>query len=265
MKLASLTISTIKSDFLDQTFGGIEKGPNPQSAPPLTDWNMARDDGPILARIIRWANPRRHLEFGTWKGFGACLVLENSSATVWTINLPSGEFKPDGSWAYSERLADRDIKTTDASSISLGQETSGNQVYQHTDAGFAIGRLYRERGFGHRVNQVYCDSRDWDTTAYPKGFFDTILIDGGHQSDVVASDTKKALPLLKEGGVIFWHDYCPNEAVMKKYPHVVSVIEGVESVSQELSQEKIALFWIDPSWILLGIKEGNPCRTDKSH
>jgi len=100
-----LPVTTIQSDSLAKRFmgRGMDKDSSLLAAAPLTDWNMARDDGPILAKIIRWVAPRRHLEFGTWKSFGACLVMDNSSTTGWTIKLPFGEYKSDGSWAYSER------------------------------------------------------------------------------------------------------------------------------------------------------------------
>ena len=37
-------------------------------------------------------------------GDDAC--LESCAATVWTINLPDGEARPDGTWAYGERIID---------------------------------------------------------------------------------------------------------------------------------------------------------------
>ena len=55
------------------------------------DWKMEVDDAPILRYLYRQFRPRRHLEFGTWLGTGACYCLEESDATVWTMNLPSGE------------------------------------------------------------------------------------------------------------------------------------------------------------------------------
>jgi len=82
-----------------------------------------------------------------------------------------------------------------AQRIGLPQQTS----YVTDTLGF-IGRLYLERELGHRVCQIYCDSRQWDTSAYPPEFFDTVLIDGGHQREIVISDTRKALPLLRSGG-----------------------------------------------------------------
>ena len=250
-----ILINKLEVSRLSEAVLGTGDTKNLNSRFPLVDWNMERDDAPILTRIIHWAKPRRHLEFGTWKGYGTCLVLENSDAVVWTINLPEGELKPDGTWAYSERREPKSSPNPGIPSVSFGRDENGEQIYQQTDAGPSIGHLYRERGLGHRVNQIYCDSRLWETSAYPKNFFDTIFVDGGHQSNVVASDTKKALSLLRPGGLILWHDFCPDEAVKNKYPHVVSVMKGVESVSEELVKENIELYWIDPSWLLLGLKK----------
>jgi hypothetical protein len=50
------------------------------------------------------------------------------------------------------------------------------------------------------VAQVYTDSREWDTSHYPDGFFDSCLIDGGHTQDIVVSDTMQALRLVRSEG-----------------------------------------------------------------
>ena len=92
------------------------------------------------------------------------------------------------------------------------------QEYHQTDAGLFIGQHYRDAGFGHRVCQIYCDSRDWDTAAYPSDFFDSALIDGGHIEEVVASDTRKALSVTRSGGLIMWHDFCPDPARVRPFP-----------------------------------------------
>ncbi len=78
--------------------------PPPSSKHGFNDWVMARDDAPILRYIFKAHQPKRHLEFGTWQGLGTCLCLEETEATVWTINLYDGETKPDGNWAYGERI-----------------------------------------------------------------------------------------------------------------------------------------------------------------
>ena len=222
---------------------------------------MARDDGPILAQIIRYLHPLRHLEFGTWQGYGAKLVLENSQATVWSINLLGGERHADGRYAYSESLCEP-TRTSNLFRKIIGKNT-GKRGLLPTDAGEQIGSLVHGAGLGNRLNQIYCDSTQWETSAYPDGFFDSILIDGGHQSAVVASDTLKSIRLVRQGGVILWHDFCLDEQVRQKFKHVETVIQGVESVAEEIHRHGIRLYWINPSWLLCGIKGNAPLPTAK--
>lgn len=229
---------------------------------PMSEWDMARDDGPVLAQIIRFLKPLRHLEFGTWQGYGSKLVLQNSQATVWSINLLEGEHHSNGLPAYTEPLS-----VTGRGKGLLGEITfritNKKQVVQ-TDAYEQIGSLVHAAGLVNRLNQIYCESTKWEASAYPGGFFDSILIYGGHQADVVASDTRKALPLLREGGVVLWHDFCLDQDVRKKFPHVNTVIAGVEAVAEEIKKHGISLYWINPSWLLCGIKGNAPIPTAKS-
>ncbi|MBI2813933.1 MAG: class I SAM-dependent methyltransferase [Opitutae bacterium] len=229
--------------------------PPSASTQTLAGWKMERDDAPIFSYLYRQHQPRRHLEFGTWQGFGTCLCLESCAATVWTLNLPDGEAKFDGSWAYGERVTDESQSPSGAMRVNFGQDEAGPRTYHRTDAASYIGRLYREKHLGHRVCQIYCDSCIWDTAAYPSGFFDSVLIDGGHQAEVVISDTRKALPLLRTGGLMLWHDFCPLPDVIAAAPAVQGVTAAIETLRSELDQQCSALFWIDPSYLLLGIKK----------
>lgn len=221
----------------------------------LDEWQMERDDAPIFSYLYRQIAPRRHLEFGTWQGYGACLCLENSAATVWTLNLPDGESNPDGTWAYGHRVLDDSATPPGAVSVNYGRDEEGPRTYHRTDAASYIGRLYREKGLGHRVCQIYCDSRAWDTTAYPSDFFDSALIDGGHSAEVVVSDTRKALSVLRPGGLILWHDFCPQPGFRERFGSVAGVSAGLEQLLPELRPQLSHLVWIDPSWILLGLKK----------
>lgn len=46
---------------------------------------------------------------------------------------------------------------------------------------------------------------------------DLVFIDGGHQYDVVRSDSANAFKMLKRRGIIVWHDYDPYwPGVMKR-------------------------------------------------
>jgi len=215
-------------------------------AKPLTQWKMEVDDAPIFRYLYRHLRPARHLEFGTWQGTGAVYVLEECGATVWTINLPNGERRADGSEQYGH---DADTDEVRAWAQRLGLPP--RDQYCTDTLGF-IGRHYLERRLGHRVCQIYCDSRTWDTTSYPEGFFDTILIDGGHAEEVVASDTRKALPLLRKGGVIVWHDFCPP--VFGRFEPTRGVMAAIGRMWPGLEAKLSNVFWIEPSWILLGVK-----------
>lgn len=78
--------------------------PNSSLTKPLTQWRMEEDDSPIFRYIYRNFQPTRHLEFGTWEGTGATYCLEESDATVWTLNLLEGEKNESGKMLYSSSL-----------------------------------------------------------------------------------------------------------------------------------------------------------------
>ncbi|WP_156360801.1 class I SAM-dependent methyltransferase [Dethiosulfatarculus sandiegensis] len=215
---------------------------------PLDKWNMEKDDSPIFRYLYSNHRPKRHLEFGTWQGQGVVYCLEESEATVWTINLPFGEKKEQDRAAYS-------YNREQIPQIQKWLERIGiiPKAVQSTDSVGFIGRLYLEAGLGNRVNQIYCDSREWDHSAFQPGFFDSALIDGSHKAEVVISDTQKAFELVRPGGLIMWHDFCPP--VMEKFEVVKGVTSALVNNWEFLNQEVSPLFWINPSWILAGIRK----------
>lgn len=214
---------------------------------PLAEWKMEIDDAPIFRYIYRHFRPRRHLEFGTWQGTGTVYCLEECDATVWTINPPFGEDKPDGSPAYSHDESELPSIRAWARKIGLTEKNS----YRTDSIGF-IGRFYLEKDLGHRVCQIYCDSRNWDISNFPSNFFDTVLIDGGHAKEIVINDTLKAFQLLRPGGIIMWHDFCPP--IWKEFAPTIGVTEGVLAIWEEIQKQVAQLFWIYPSFILLAVK-----------
>jgi hypothetical protein len=218
----------------------------------LQSWKMQIHDAPILGYIFRNFKPNRHLEFGTWKGEGVVLCLKECSATVWTMNLWEGE-PQDGpnTWAYSEELDSDGFHLGD----KINTKTSSQKIYHQSDSYSFIGRQYKENNLGNRVCQIYCDSREWDTTNYPQGFFDTCLIDGGHTKELVINDTYKALPLIRSGGIVMWHDFCPDLDVITDMSSPRGVCEGIIEIFSEIRDQFSDLFWIYPSWILVGIKK----------
>ena len=215
---------------------------------PLEQWKMEVDDSPIFRYIYRNFRPRRHLEFGTWQGAGTLYCLEGCDATVWTINLPGGENKSNGLPAYSLYPDELASAKEWAERIGMAEQDS----YRTDCLGF-IGRFYLEKGLGSRVCQIYGDSTKWDISNYPPGFFDTALIDGGHQKDIVINDTAKAFKLLRSGGLIMWHDFCPP--IYDKFETTLGVMRAIYQQWEWINEQTLKLFWIYPSWILVGVKK----------
>ncbi len=223
--------------------------PESSRSKPFQQWKMEVDDQPIFRYLYRNFKPGRHLEFGTWQGTGVTYVIEECDATVWTINLFGGEKKADGSGAYGLYAHERPAAEQWARQNNLAPLPGGG--YRTDSIGF-IGRFYLEKEYGNRVCQVYSDSLKWDITNYPDGFFDSVLIDGGHTKEIVANDTHKALKLLRPGGLIMWHDFCPD--MYGKAETVTGVMEGLADLLKEVKGATSKLFWIKPSFILAGIK-----------
>jgi len=215
----------------------------------LVNWKMEADDH-VLRQVFRHVRPMRHLEFGTWLGDGVLRCVEECDASVWTINLPQGETKPDGQWAYGEMETAQWKAPTHWSE----RRETHHGVWIRTDAYGLIGRKYLEAGWGKRVCQIYADSREWDTRAYPDGFFDTVFIDGGHSAEVVENDSRLAMRLVRPGGLVMWHDYCPRDEVTQACDSTRDVVHFIATHRQELGQYLDTLFWVEPSWLLFGIR-----------
>ena len=211
-------------------------------------FNSARFIRGCIESVLTQDYPRvEHIVQGT----GVLYCLEECDATVWTLNLLQGEEQANGSWAYGTKF--KILKHLP--SWARKQKGEKGAVWFQTDSLGFIGRYYLEAGLGYRVCQIYSDSREWDIHNYPPGFFDTALLDGGHSEEVVLSDTNKACQLVRSGGLIMWHDFCPQEEVQKSCSSPRGVKMAIDASWSRLSEQMKDIFWINPSWILLGIKK----------
>jgi predicted O-methyltransferase YrrM len=201
----------------------------------LAGFNTERDETTIFEYLYRHFRPRRHLEIGTWEGHGATTVARSCEAEIWTINLPEGE---------------RD----DAGKSRYGAADNGECQALPSDAGNRIGWRYRDAGYGDRVHQVYADSRELDFSQWSAGFFDTIFIDGGHTKPVVINDTEKTFPLLRSGGLMIWHDFCPDQGALARNEAPRGVVAAIAENLDRWRPWFGRMFWIRPSWILIGVK-----------
>jgi hypothetical protein len=243
-------IETVPVDELQRTLGFNQPIDFPQQwrMQPLPNWKMAADDV-ILRYVFRNLRPCRHLEFGTWRGDGVVRCVEECDATVWTINVLTGEAGVNGDWAYGELVEEGRPQAP-----WTEQLVTNGGLWMRTDSYGQIGRVYLDAGWGKRVCQIYADSREWDTRAYPDGFFDTAFIDGSHVANVVENDTRKAIQLVRGGGLVIWHDFCPLDEVTRACSSTRDVVGYVQRDIGVLRPHFTKLFWVDPSWLLFGVR-----------
>jgi predicted O-methyltransferase YrrM len=81
-----------------------------------------------------------------------------------------------------------------------------------------IGAYWERRGKPSNIHQLFSNSRELDVESL-RGQMDLVFIDGDHSFEMVENDTRKALALLKPGGMVVWHDYAA------KTPGVYNFIE----------------------------------------
>ncbi|CAN5558477.1 hypothetical protein BH09GEM1_BH09GEM1_23840 [soil metagenome] len=125
-------------------------------------------------------------EFGTCTGKTTYLLARNApdSAKVTTLTLP-----PDHLETYVDGAGD----------------ARGDRVAALKESAFSS-FYYQGTAVEGRVTQLFADSKAFDETPY-LGKCDLIFIDGAHAASYVESDSRKALRMVKPGGLIFWHDY----------------------------------------------------------
>jgi Methyltransferase domain len=163
----------------------------------------------ILAVLAQRA--RRLFEFGTCTGRTAYLWARNSpaDARITTLTL-----SPDELQAYRQSVKDHLADTE----IALRESCFRNFYYSGTEV-------------EPKIEQLYGDSKELDETAY-LGRFDLVFIDGSHAYSYVASDTAKALRMVRPGGLILWHDYVGPW-------HVQGVFQFLNELSGELPLRQI--------------------------
>ena len=129
---------------------------------------------------------QRMFEFGTCTG---------KTAYLWARNQPPGgkvttlTLAPDQIGDY--RSADGDDPLA--------------ARYARNESAFT-GFLYSGTEVEGRIEQLFGDSKTFDESPY-RECCDVVFVDGSHAYSYVVSDSRKALQMVKPGGVVLWHDY----------------------------------------------------------
>lgn len=229
-------IRTVKREDLHLSLG-VNKGLDPMPVLfPAGGHLMEREDAPILWYLFEHISPSRHLEIGTWEGFGTALCLQSCDAEVWTINLETGE-KEEGAAIYP---TSREPFHPQNPAMKSG----------FSDGGSSVGWMYRATGLGSRVHQLLGNSEDIENQSLPAEGFDTILIDGSHSRSAVRKDIDNSLRLANEGGWIFMHDFTLDYSVVVAQKSTHGVLAAVADRIESLSA-RFELLWIKDTMLLI--------------
>ena len=148
-----------------------------------------------MARILQ---PRRIFEFGTFLGYSTRLFLANSGPGCDVVSVDLGDVSADLSAAGD--YSDAELRSDDRKNDDHLRLTQAR-----------LGPLYL-RGLPEldrrRLSLLHQDSRSLDTTALGlDDAVDLVFVDGGHDFETLASDTRKARRMLGGSGAILWHDF----------------------------------------------------------
>ncbi len=138
----------------------------------------------ILATLAR----RAHLafEFGTCTGKTAYLWARNAPADARIVTVT---LRPEDRASYHGAAGDDPRDTSEA----LRESEFARFVYSDTDV-------------ASKIDQLYADSKALDVAPW-SGRCDLVFVDGSHAYSYVVSDSRKALDLVRPGGLVLWHDY----------------------------------------------------------
>ena len=96
--------------------------------------------------------------------------------------------------------------------------------------------MFSDTEYENKINIIFKDSSLLDVSSKQKKY-DLIFIDGGHTYTCIKNDTEKSLEMIKENGLILWHDFSIGKTshkdvfkylneISKKYP-----IKHIENTS----------------------------------
>lgn len=127
----------------------------------------------LLAGIVRLRRPGMVFEIGTFTGRTTRVIADSLpvEGTVHTLDLPPGENR------FDPGIHER------------------------------VGEAFRDSTeYDGRIVQHHGNSRTFDFSPW-HGKVDLVFIDGSHEYEDVLADSRTALRMIREGGIVIWDDY----------------------------------------------------------
>ena len=157
----------------------------------------------ILSALAKRA--RLLFEFGTCTGKTAYLWARNAPADAKIVTVT---LRPEDRSSY---IADARDDAHDTAA-ALGESLYAEFVYSGTSV----------QG---KVEQLFGDSKELDVSPWA-GQCDLVFVDGSHAYSYVLSDSRKAIELVRPGGLVLWHDYGGPR-------HSPGVYQGLNELARE--------------------------------
>lgn len=171
---------------------------------PHVEFSISMAEAVGLAVLMHRARAQRVFEFGTHRGVSTSQLAANlpENGEVFTLDLPD---------------ADRE---TQFEIDNIGDMN----VSRFPKKADLIPELLRPR-----IKFIRQDSALFDPAPYT-GSMDFIFVDAAHTAKYVANDTAKAWTMLREGGIVAWHDCRPETPdvvqFLRRCPYQVCRITG---------------------------------------
>ena len=133
-------------------------------------------------------------EFGTCSGKTTLLFALNSpvNSKIYTITLPPDQAQ--------EKIAETKNKKDNRISIKNAISESRYDNFMFSN----------KQEIQNKIKVIFQDSTKLSIAKF-ENIFDLIFIDGGHSYSCIKNDTEKAMKMIRQNGLIFWHDYSPGK------------------------------------------------------
>jgi len=159
--------------------------------PPIEIGSITLVDQVVLLSLTDIIKPKSIVEVGTYLGYTTSLFAMNTDAKIYSIDLPKSDSIENLSFEENKILFDGD------------HNDDFLRKKQYDDGEIYIKELSSEAQ--SKISLIKADSTKINfTNEFTSCEF--CFIDGGHETEIVKSDTENARACISEG-VIVWHDF----------------------------------------------------------
>lgn len=152
----------------------------------------------MIAAIIRLSDPKELFEFGTFLGYSTALLINNSieEARVHSLDLESAN----DNWQYAKEFSEQELRANHISNDNY------LRMVQAEKGPYYLSTISDQQR--SRLNLLKGDSLEFDCRLHKLcGVVDFVFVDGGHEYDIIKSDTMKSFQLIGDSGIVVWHDF----------------------------------------------------------